>query len=333
MNPIISFVIPVFNDEKNIGRCLRSIRHLHGPEDQYEVLILDNGSTDPTPQIIRELGFEFKVIPGVHVSALRNQGAAMARGTFLAFVDSDVELSPDWIPNGLAGFEDETVVATGCFPAIPVDATWVQKAWDVHQRGRLGKSEPQVIAWLPSMNLIVRRKVFELIGGFNEQLETAEDVDLCYRLGQFGKILCVPKMEAIHWGEAPDLATFWRKEVWRGIGNLRGVFSHGFRWDELPSLGYPLYVLFFLSLLGGGIVWNLDQGPGPFGSLCLFLLLTPAFILALNTSLVANRPASFPPLFFLYFLYGVSRAYAVCKASLREISCRGKRVSQSFLRV
>jgi glycosyltransferase involved in cell wall biosynthesis len=63
---------------------------------------MDNGSTDRTHQIMRDLGFTFQVIPKVNVSTLRNRGATLAQGDYLAFVDSDVELTPRWLHNGLA---------------------------------------------------------------------------------------------------------------------------------------------------------------------------------------------------------------------------------------
>src|SRR5262245_32110020 len=173
--PLVSFVIPVFNSERDIARCLLSIKHLHFPEGAYEVLIMDNGSTDQTHQIMRQLGFPFQVIPTVNVSTLRNRGAAIAQGEYIAFVDSDVELTPDWLHNGLATFTDQRVVACGCFPSVPPEATWVQQTWDIHQRGRQSEAKPTPVAWLASMNLIVRRAAFLAIAGFNENLETAED--------------------------------------------------------------------------------------------------------------------------------------------------------------
>ena len=166
------------------------------------------------------------------------------------------------------------------------------------------------------MNFVVRREAFWDVGGFNEQLETAEDVDLCYRLGQRGVILCNPAMEAIHWGEARDLATFWRKEVWRGTGNLRGVFSHGFRWDELPSLGYPLYILILAMTFWLGFLVDLGQGQFFYSPLSLGLLCLPALLLAVKTASWARRPAAFPSLFLLYLIYGLARAYSVVRASL-----------------
>lgn len=313
-SPLVSFVIPVFNGEQDIERCLCSIQNLRVAPETCEMVILDNGSTDQTHRLLKEMGFDFHVVSNVTVSALRNRGATLARGRYLAFVDSDVELSRDWLRNGLRVFDDAAVVASGCFPGVPGDATWVQRTWDLHQRGRYTDSTPRPIGWLSSMNLIVRRDAFLAVGGFNERLQTSEDVDLCYRLGQRGVILCNPTMDAVHWGEARDLKIFWRKEVWRGLGNLRGVFSHGFRWDELPSLGYPLYMLCVTLLFFIGVGVDLWCKQFLLFPLFLTLLLLPSVLLACKTAWSVKRPDSVSQLLLLYFLYGLARAYAVVKA-------------------
>jgi glycosyltransferase involved in cell wall biosynthesis len=314
LRPSLSFIIPVYNDQANIGRCVRSITALQKfRQADDEVIILDNGSTDETHQILNQSGFPFEVIEHLHVSALRNRGAWMAKGDLLAFVDSDVELFPEWLENSLDVFEDPLVVAAGCFPEVPTDATWVQRSWDVQQRG----CQPTTsfsIAWLPSMNLIVRREAFESTGGFNEDLETAEDVDLCYRLANHGTIMCNPTMKAIHWGEAKDLATFWKKEVWRGIGNVRGMYSHGFRLDELPSVGYPLYILLFATLFGVGVGVDLWNGQVLISLPSLALLVLPAIMLAIKAAHRSQRLSSVPALFVLYLTYGFARALAILKS-------------------
>jgi glycosyltransferase involved in cell wall biosynthesis len=311
--PLVSFVIPVLNGEHYIALCLPSIENQQLPEEEYEVLIMDNGSTDKTHQIIRDLGFDFQMVPEVRVGALRNRGVALAHGDYVAFVDADVELMPHWVQRGLAVLADRQVVAVGCFPGVPQPATWVQQTWDMHQRGNQLQNDLKPIPWLPSMNLLVRRDAFLAVGGFDEQLETAEDVDLCYRLGQQGIILCNPEMEAIHWGEAKDLRTFWRKEVWRGTGNLKGVLAHGLRWDELPSLGYPLYILCFLLLWGVSCAYDVWHWQLIFIPLNLCLLMFPAFSLAARNICQTRQIHAFPKLFLLYFTYGVARAYSLAR--------------------
>jgi glycosyltransferase involved in cell wall biosynthesis len=312
----VSFIIPVLNGEKDIGRCLDSIRNQKFPKEEYEVLVVDNGSTDRTCQIVKSFGFDLQVISGVSVAALRNRGARIARGDYLAFVDADVELASDWLKNGLAAFGDQQVVAAGCFPQVPQPGTWVQQVWDIHQRGHEWKRSGNPIEWLPSMNLLVRRNIFLSVGGFSEYLETAEDVDLCYRITQRGTILCTPAMEAVHWGEARDVPMFWRKEVWRGKGNLKGVFSHGLRWDEFPSLGYPIYILCLFVLLGLSCIldlWNRQFTLTPFS---LSLLTLPAFFLAIATMLRVRQPRALPGLFLLYLIYGCARAYSIISSGI-----------------
>jgi glycosyltransferase involved in cell wall biosynthesis len=307
----VSIIIPVLNAERYIAQCLHALRSLERSEYGCEIVIVDNGSTDRTPDIIREFRIDPHVIPDVHVGGLRNRGVAFSSGEFLAFVDADVEVAPVWLLQGLKAFSDPSVVATGCFPDIPRDSTWVQRAWDIHQRRQYGDEDAIPIAWLPSMNLMVRRDAFLAIGGFNEQLETAEDVDLCYRLGQHGTILRNPDMAAVHWGEAGDLKTYWRKEVWRGAGNLYGVLSHGMRWDELPSLAYPLYMIGAMLLLLAGIVVDVSQHQVRVVLLAVAALLLPATLLAIRTGWRARIVSAVPALMLLYLTYGLARSYAM----------------------
>lgn len=311
----VSFIIPVLNGEEDIGRCLDSIDKQQFPPEELEVIVMDNGSTDRTQQIACNFGVTLQVIPGVSVAELRNRGASIARGKLLAFVDADVELMPHWLRNGLAVFKRQDVVVAGCFPRVPAPATWVQRTWDTHQRAGQLDGSRRPVAWLPSMNILVRRDKFIEIGGFNPRLVTAEDVDLCYRLGKHGEIIRDPILEAVHWGEARDLKIFWRKEVWRGTSNLRGFFCHGFRWDELPSVCFPIYILGVLLFFVAGCVFDVSQGQFWWSPIIFSLLILPSFFLGVRTAMRTGLVYSFPQLVLIYFVYGAARAYSVIKRS------------------
>ena len=318
-SPLVSFIVPVLNGEDYLARCLVSIRNLEFPKEAYEVLVMDNGSTDHTHKILKSLGFAFQVVPKVSISSLRNRAAKVAQGEYLAFVDSDVEVAPQWLKAGLAAMRERETVAVGCFPGVPRDATWVQHTWDLHQTGRAADGQLIPVSWLSSMNLIVRREDFLAVSGFAEELQTAEDVDFSYRLGRRGTLLYHSGMQAVHWGEARDLRVFWRKEVWRGIGSLKGLVSHGFRWDEIPSLAYPFYILCLTLLLGIGLFFDYGKQQLFWTPLLLVLLMLPALFLTLSTSWQSRSFGSIHRLFLLYFVYGFARAWSVAK-SLRTVS-------------
>ncbi len=235
---VISIIIPAFNEEKNISMCLESIFRLNYPQDRFEVIVVDNGSTDRTRDIVGEYNVSLVVDDEKNVSGLRNLGACLAKGNILAFVDADCIVSADWLKNAEKYFYSLEIAAWGAPPVIPENATWVQTTWYLV---RQKEKEVQEVEWLESMNLFVRSHLFNEIGGFNPGLITAEDVDFSYRISKFGTIVSDSNIKVVHRGEAATIKEFFRKEVWRGIGNFSGIKSHGLKFKELSSLGIPIY--------------------------------------------------------------------------------------------
>ena len=98
--PKITVIIPVYNTEDLVERCVRSILHQTYPKEALEVIAVDDGSTDATPQILRKLA---ETDPNLHVirqenagtSAARNTGIKAATGDFIGFVDADDYLEED----------------------------------------------------------------------------------------------------------------------------------------------------------------------------------------------------------------------------------------------
>jgi glycosyltransferase involved in cell wall biosynthesis len=209
------------------------------------VIVIDNGSTDDTQRIAIEFGARLIKSPDKRVAELRNIGVAAAAGEIIAFVDADCEVLPHWLQFATIYFEKSDVIAWGTAPKPPENATWVQKTWNWMRRP---DSDIQAVPWLESMNLWVRKKDFLEIGGFNERLVTCEDVDLCYRLAQRGRIVSDTRLVIIHHGEAPDLRTFARKEHWRATSNWQATRIGGFKFRDLPSLYIPIHFGIVLPL-------------------------------------------------------------------------------------
>lgn len=276
-----SIIIPAKNEEATIGDCLDSILGVRFDRNLYELIVIDNGSSDRTPSIARERGAVVHEKPGLTIAAMRNFGARVARGEVLAFLDADCTVPASWLGEASRYLSRPDVACFGSPPVIPLNATWVQKSWfRVRRKG----SQVEDAEWLESMNMFVRRESFEAAGGFNEGLVTCEDYDLSLRLGQLGRIVSDSRIVAVHHGEAATVEQFFRKELWRGTSNLAGIRSHGLSWKELPSVLFPVVYLlcllaFFLWLPAG-----LLGGRGAIGLFLLFVLVgwqAPIFAMAI----------------------------------------------------
>ena len=310
--PMVSVIIPVRNDARRLDRCLASLAEQDYPADRYEVIVIDNGSSDDSADVARRRAARVLVLPGLKVGALRNRGAAIAEGEILALVDSDHEVPPGWLSAGtgeLVGTLDVSMIGSPYLP--PPDGTWVQRVWALH---RLRQSARVEVPWLASGNLFLRKTDYDRLGGFDESLVAAEDVDLCVRLARSGgRIVSDPKIANIHHGEPATLGQFCRKEFWRGSSGLRAFFAHGMPLHELPSLVYPLYHLVALlavvaavAALAAGVSWL-------WLAAAMILLTLPAVLMGIKTALQVGRPLATPALAALYFAYGLVRAAALFK--------------------
>ncbi len=306
-DPKVTFVIPALNVEDTIVQCLEAI-FAQKTDMPFEVILLDNGSTDRTVEIAK--GFDVWVFkrPGLSVAALRNLGAKLSKGDIIAYVDADCIISDDWLETATRHFNSPEVGAVGSPTLLPDNATWVQKAWYCQRKSI---DEPVYVEWLPTENLLVRKDVFCKVGGFNEELITCEDVDFCYRINEHCKILCDPAIRSIHLGEARSLKHFFKKEFWRGKGNITGALSHGLSLKELPSIVFPVYYLItiFFVLIGLGLFfyrhnwWILVTA--------LFMLLLPSLLLSFRTCYRNRSFKWFFALVILYIDYGIARALAI----------------------
>jgi hypothetical protein len=214
----LSFVIPVRNDASRLARCLASI-NAAAADIPCEVIVLDHDSSDASAAVARASGA--RVLPGRghNVAALRNAGTTEATASLLAFVDADHLLDREWVQAAIAAFSQPSIGAAGAPCHAPAEGTWVQRTYDALRRH---PEHQEPAEWFGAGNMVVRRSAFDQANGFDETLETCEDVDLCFRLRAAGwTLLNVPSMRNVHLGDPPTLVHLFRGELWRGRDNLR----------------------------------------------------------------------------------------------------------------
>lgn len=291
----LSFIIPVFNSEKTLSKCIQSIQDQINDND--EIIVVDNGSKDNSSKIIEDYRIEkFFVKKNCNVSSVRNFGAEKAEGDIFVFIDSDCFLQINYVKNAKTIMQDETIHASGCKVDIPENANWIEKAW-FSQRIK-GEHEAN---YINSGNFLIRRKVFENVGGFNDLLITDEDVELCLRLKKLGyKILSSDKLSVIHYGNPKTIRAFFDRELWHSTGMI-GSFKVKF--FDKPLIATVLFML--LHLIGFSIILT--------PKFCIGLIMM-TIIPALASSfrcIQSKNSIYFFPLFILYYIYFIARSLRI----------------------
>lgn len=204
--PHVSIIIPVKNRPKDIEECIISLISLDYPKERLEIIVVDDGSTDSTREVIKS--FPIKAIhlsKSIGASACRNLAAKEAKGELLAFTDSDCVVHPHWLKDLSPFFYDERIGIIGGYVSNYYHQTLLDRYEQVRSSLNMGSSPFRVenghssTAYVPSCNLIIRKKAFIEVGGFQENLHVGEDVDLCWRTQKSGHhLLYLPKGEVKH---------------------------------------------------------------------------------------------------------------------------------------
>lgn len=234
----ISFVIPVLNGEKYIGQCIDSI--MREAEELDHIIVVDNGSTDETVNIVNAYGnVRLLILPGLTVSALRNRGVNETDNQLVAFIDADCILAEGWRKNVLDVLLDESIHATGSLVDIPDKATWIERVWFSQK-----PDERRFASYINSGNLIVRKEIFNYVGGFDERLKSDEDCEFGERLNMLGyKMFEDPAIQVIHMDNPTSLKDFYIREKWHATSVLAT--------QSLITLDRPtiMSILFGISLI------------------------------------------------------------------------------------
>jgi glycosyltransferase involved in cell wall biosynthesis len=218
-NPLLplSFVVIAYNEATRIEATLRSVQHL-ADLPAYEIIVVDDGSTDTTVEVLQRIAENLPQLKIVPLEANRGRGAAraagvnVAAGEYVAMIDADILLPPDWWVACRQAIADHDVVSGTAVPDGDV----------VYLAERFGLT-PKVVAQATTTtgsNALFRRTVFERVS-YDEQLRNGEDVALDHAMVAAGiRAFVVPELTVQH----REDKTFSQTAVWlfeSGVGAAR----------------------------------------------------------------------------------------------------------------
>lgn len=214
--PEISISIVNLNGEKYLKDCLDSIKKLNYPQDKLEIILVDNGSTDKSLNLVSSGYPQVKIIKNgknMGFAYANNQAAKAAKGEYVAFLNNDTRVDKDWLLELLRPiYMDKEVVASGS-KVLSIDGKKIDfvggminfegKGFQIDYGIPVEEDNYNKYAFLPFVNggaMLVNRRVFLDVGGFDEDFFAYyEDVDFGWRLWVLGyKVIFSPKSIVYH---------------------------------------------------------------------------------------------------------------------------------------
>jgi len=316
----VSIIIAVKTWQKNLEECVSKCQELDYPD--FEILVL------PDEPINKDLSsYGIKIIPTGPVSPAKKRDIALkyAQGEILAFIDDDAYPTKDWLKNAIKNFSDPQVVAVGGPATTPSDDTLRQKASGLvyasflvsgQYRYRYIPKHKIEVDDYPSCNFLVRKTVFEELGGFDTVFWPGEDTKLCLditkKLSQ--KIIYDPQVIVYH----------HRRPLF--LGHLKQIANYalhrGYFVKRYPqtSLKFSYFIpsLFLLFLIVGGIIaWFFGGFLRMSYLFSLFLYLFSVLIFSINRDLRLIALV-FPGIILTHLTYGLWFLKGLVSKKLRE---------------
>lgn len=299
----LSIVVPAFNEEAYIRNTIERLFTTIGNAIRFEVIVVDNASTDNTPDILKSIPNVTVITLPVKqtVSAARNVGWKKAQFPLVAFIDGDMLITKTWLEALLEAQLDliqNPLQITGCRVSLSEEPSWLEDVW-------FGNINPARTGqrYINSGNLLTTKSVIEAINGFDESLITGEDVDFCRRATENGATLNINYgFVAHHEGYPKTIKRFFKRERWHGIGDVKSFATFlKSRVAIFSFLVVSLCIAGFVSLL-------LKQF-----SLFILCLLAASILntYAIYTRFKINSIPSAVKLFYLQLLYAVARSLSL----------------------
>lgn len=275
--PTVSVVVPVRNRPRQIKECVDSLLSLDYPKEKLEIIVVDDGSEDETPQVLADLPIKAILRPSRSgAAACRNLGWQAARGELIAFTDSDCRADAGWLKELIERMSMHDADAIGGLVKSAGTGSRIDQYESVRSPLYSGKQEKEItadsaISYLPTCNLIVKKDVLEQVSGFDLAfpLAVGEDVDLVWRIVDSGrKVLYTPVGGIVH-NHRESLVQFTVRRAQYAASEAQLVRKHPRRGRVIVL---PIFQTLFLIFVAVGLLQNSIVGFG----MAMFALLFQA---------------------------------------------------------
>lgn len=178
--PYVSIIVIVLNNVDGIGNCLNSLMGLNYPKDNYEIIVVDNGSTDGTIEVVKKRQVRLISEAQKGFPFARNAGIRFSNYEIIAFTDSDCIVETDWLLKLTEPFRSSQIgICGGLIQPFDIKQNIIEKF--IHDAGFVAGPKityDTIIPFITTANMAVRRDLLIETGMFNEKIYYCSDVDV-----------------------------------------------------------------------------------------------------------------------------------------------------------
>lgn len=220
----VSIIVPIYNSEKTIGKTIKSLLNQNYPKNKYEIILVDDGSTDGTVEVVKKFkGVKLILQKHAGPAIARNRGARHSKGKMILFTDADCIANRNWVESITKPFEDKKIVGVaGTYKAANKRKIMPRFiSYEIEDRHNSMKGKYN-IDFVGTFSAAYRRDVFVKFGGFDENFNRAsgEDTDLSFKISKAGgRIVLVPDAYVYH-HHTESLMTMLKKKFWMGYWRI-----------------------------------------------------------------------------------------------------------------
>ncbi|MGB0909311.1 MAG: glycosyltransferase [Nitrospirales bacterium] len=226
--PRISVVVCSYNGSRTIRDCLDALLQIDYPD--YEVIVVNDGSTDQTESIANDYPFRVISTTNQGLSNARNTGMHAASGEIVAYTDDDAYPDPHWLTYLAHMFLTTSHAAVGGPNLPPKDDGWVAECVAHAPGGPIHVLlNDQLAEHIPGCNMAFRKSHLQAIGGFDPQYRAAgDDVDICWRLQEKGWTIGFHAAAQVWHHRRNSVRTYWKQQ--RGYGRAEALLEQ--KWPK-----------------------------------------------------------------------------------------------------
>ncbi|MBU2501945.1 glycosyltransferase [bacterium] len=249
-----SIIIPAFNATATLPGCIAALERQTIPRDQYEIIVIDDGSSDGTGFLAEELGARVLFMPrNGGQAAARNVGIAHSHGKITCFTDADCFPETDWLEQITAPLRNDPTLqaAKGAYLSDQTELTarFVQVEYeDKYDKLRSFKR----ISFVDTYSAAYRREVLDEVGGFDERFPIAEDRELSYRVAAAGHAMVFQPQALVRHIHANSIGSYFRKKMHNGFwaGKAVNLYPERQKEDSYTPQVLKIQVALMALLLG-----------------------------------------------------------------------------------